>query len=161
MSYESLNKLNVWKEAKDFCVLIYKTILPKLPPEEKWGISQQLRRASQSISTNIAEGFGRYDFQDRVRFSYIARGSAEETISLIALCFDLGYIQEAEHQMLITKSTQLIQLINGYISYLKKSKQGEKEYSTIHENPPAYDEFGMDENDSQFSTLDFPENSIN
>jgi four helix bundle protein len=155
MSFENLNKLNAWREAKDFAVLIYKTILPKLPQDEKWGIGMQLRRASQSISTNIAEGFGRYYYQDMVRFSYIARGSLEETISLIALCYDLGFINLDDKQSVSLKSNQLLQIINGYIAYLKKSKQGDKEFSEIREDPAIYgDSLLVTGDDSPFSILD-------
>jgi four helix bundle protein len=155
MSFENLNKLNAWRESKDFAVLIYKTILPKLPQDEKWGIGMQLRRASQSISTNIAEGFGRYYYQDMVRFSYIARGSLEETISLIALCYDLGFINLDDKQSVSLKSNQLLQIINGYIAYLKKSKQGDKEFSEIREDPAIYgDSLLVTGDDSPFSILD-------
>jgi four helix bundle protein len=154
MSLESLNKLNAWREAKDFAVLVYKTILPKLPSEEKWGIGMQLRRASQSISTNIAEGFGRYYYQDMVRFCYIARGSLEESISLVSLSFELGFINEDEKQSVIIKSVKLLQIINGYISYLKKSKQGEKEFPVIKDDAISYGNSTSVDNDSQFSLLD-------
>ena len=132
----TLNKLNAWREAKDFAVLIYQTILPKLPQDEKWGIGMQLRRASQSISTNIAEGFGRYYYQDMVRFSYIARGSLEETISLIALCYDLGFIDMDDKQSVSIKSNQLLQIINGYIAYLKKVNRETKKFRKSEKTQP-------------------------
>ncbi len=52
-----------------------------LPPEEKWAMTQQIRRCTQSIPANIAEGYGRYYYQDNVRFCYNARGSLAETLS--------------------------------------------------------------------------------
>ena len=131
MSNDSLNKLLAWKEAKSLTLLGYRNILPDIPSEEKWGIGIQLRRASQSISTNIAEGFGRYYYQDMVRFCYIARGSLEETISLVALSYGLGFIRDEKSQLLIEKSNQVLQLINGYISYLKKSILELKTIQTI------------------------------
>ncbi|MBA4421168.1 MAG: four helix bundle protein [Anaerolinea sp.] len=131
MSNDSLNKLLAWKEAKNLALLVYRNILPDIPSEEKWGIGIQLRRASQSISTNIAEGFGRYYYQDMVRFCYIARGSLEETISLVALSYELGFIRDEKSQLFIEKSNQVLQLINGYISYLKKSILELKTIQTI------------------------------
>jgi four helix bundle protein len=56
MSIEGLSRLKVWRRAKDFALLIYKKVLPSLPSEEKWNLNQQLRRASLSISANLAEG---------------------------------------------------------------------------------------------------------
>ena len=83
---KGLDSLEVWRRSIDFAKLIHDTVLPILPVEEKWGLAQQLRRASQSISANIAEGYGRYYYQEGVRFCYIARGSLEETISFFYSC---------------------------------------------------------------------------
>jgi four helix bundle protein len=68
MSVDGLKRLKVWARAKDFALKIYKQALPLLPSEEKWNLNQQLRRSSLSISANIAEGYGRFYFQDNVRF---------------------------------------------------------------------------------------------
>ena len=78
MSIQGLKKLQVWVRAKDYAVKVYKQVLPLLPSEEKWSLNQQLRRSSVSISANIAEGYGRFYYQDNVRFCYNARGSMEE-----------------------------------------------------------------------------------
>jgi four helix bundle protein len=80
MSVKSLETLEVWKKSKEFAVRIYREALPLLPPEEKWNLNQQLRRASTSIPANIAEGYGRFYYQEIIRFCYIARGSLEETL---------------------------------------------------------------------------------
>jgi four helix bundle protein len=63
MSIEGLNRLKVWVRAKDFGLSIHQRVLPLLPAEEKWNLNQQLRRASLSISANIAEGYGRFYYQ--------------------------------------------------------------------------------------------------
>lgn len=81
MSVAGLRKLKVWVRAKDFALKIYEQVLPLLPPEEKWNLNSQLRRSTLSISANIAEGYGRFYYQDNVRFCYLARGSLEETLS--------------------------------------------------------------------------------
>ena len=72
MGVTGLRRLQVWTRAKDFVLKIYKQVLPLLPAEEKWGLGQQLRRASVSIPANIAEGHGRFYYQDNVRFCYAA-----------------------------------------------------------------------------------------
>ena len=92
MSIQGLQRLEVWRRSKDFALRIYREVLPLLPPEEKWALNQQLRRSSVSISANIAEGYGRYYYQDNVRFCYNARGSLEETLSQIVLCHEMGYM---------------------------------------------------------------------
>jgi len=127
MSVSGLEKLDVWCRARDFAVRIHKELLALLPPEEKWSLSQQIRRSSQSIPANIAEGHGRFYFQDNVRFCYIACGSLEETLSHIVNAYKVGYISETLYNSLASDGENLNRLINGYISWLKKSKQGANE----------------------------------
>jgi four helix bundle protein len=115
---------------------IYREILPCLPAEEKWGLCQQLRRSTTSIPANIAEGHGRYYYQDNVHFCYIARGSLEETLSHISFSYQVGYIPETLYRRVEQDGEKLSQMINGYITYLKRSKQGVGEpgaHSTLHE----------------------------
>ncbi|PIZ25384.1 MAG: four helix bundle protein, partial [Chloroflexi bacterium CG_4_10_14_0_8_um_filter_57_5] len=136
MSIQGLQRLEVWRRSKDFALRIYREILPLLPPEEKWALNQQLRRSSVSISANIAEGYGRYYYQDNVRFCYNARGSLEETLSHIIFCHEIGYIPASLFQELAGEGEEITRMINGYIAYLKKSKQGANEpgaNQVIHE----------------------------
>ena len=127
MSISGLEKLDVWCKAKDFAVRIHKDVLPVLPLDEKWSLNQQLRRSSQSIPANIAEGHGRFYFQDNVRFCYIARGSLKETLSHLVYANQVGYLSDTLYQSLATDGENLNRLINGYIGFLKKSKQGSNE----------------------------------
>jgi four helix bundle protein len=127
MSISGLEKLDVWCKARDFAVRVNKEILQLLPPEEKWALNQQLRRSSQSIPANLAEGHGRFYFQDNVRFCYIARGSLEETLSHIVYAYKVGYISEILYKSFSIDGENLNRLINGYIGFLKKSKQGANE----------------------------------
>lgn len=127
MSISGLEKLDVWCRARDFAVRVHKEVLPLLPAEEKWVLNQQLRRSSQSIPANIAEGHGRFYFQENVRFCYIARGSLEETLSHIVYAQKVGYIPEPLYKSLVSDGEELNRLINGYIGFLKKSKQGSNE----------------------------------
>ncbi|MEO8356722.1 MAG: four helix bundle protein [Chloroflexota bacterium] len=127
MSVSGLEKLDVWCKARDFAVRVNKEVLPLLPPEEKWALNQQLRRSSQSIPANIAEGHGRFYFQENVRFCYIARGSLEETLSHIVYAQKVGYVSEVLYKSFSLDGENLDRLINGYIGFLKKSKQGANE----------------------------------
>jgi four helix bundle protein len=77
MSIKNLESLETWRKAQEFALRVYRELIPCLPAEEKWGLCQQLRRSTISISSNIAEGHGRYYYQENVRFCYIARGSLE------------------------------------------------------------------------------------
>ena len=127
MSVSGLEKLDVWCKARDFAVRVNKEILPLLPTEEKWSLNQQLRRSSQSIPANIAEGHGRFYFQDNVRFCYIARGSLEETLSHIVYAYKVGYVSVIIYKTFAMDGENLNRLINGYIGFLKKSRQGANE----------------------------------
>lgn len=127
MSISGLEKLDVWCKARDFAVRVNKEILPLLPPEEKWSLNQQIRRSSQSIPANIAEGHGRFYFQDNVRFCYIARGSLEETLSHIVYAYKVNYVSERVYKSFAADGENLNRLINGYIGFLKKSKLGANE----------------------------------
>ena len=127
MSVSGLEKLDVWSKAINFATRVHKEILPVLPPEEKYALSQQIRRSSQSIPANIAEGHGRFYFQENVRFCYIARGSLEETLSHIVYAYKVGYLSDVLYKTIVADGENLNRLINGYIGFLKRSKQGANE----------------------------------
>lgn len=109
-------KLNVWKTAYDFCLQIYEATA-RFPIAEQYGLTQQLRRASVSISSNIAEGCGRGSNPDFLRFLYHALGSAKECENQLMLAKDLGYLQQTTCDNLLTTLTsiqkQLISLIKA------------------------------------------------
>ena len=132
MSIKSLESLEAWRKSKEFSLRIYRDMLPFLPSEEKWNLDQQLRRSSLSIPANIAEGYGRFYYQDNVRFCYIARGSLEETLSHLVMCYELKYFSKTLFDSLEQDGEKLTQLINGYIGYLKRSKQGQNEPGANH-----------------------------
>ena len=132
MSVQGLKKLQVWVRAKDFAVKVYRQLLPLLPQEEKWNLSQQIRRSSTSISANIAEGHGRFYYQDNVRFCYNARGSLEETLSHLTFCLEAGFIPETLYKEMESEGEEIEKMLNGYIAFLKKSKQGENEPGANH-----------------------------
>lgn len=157
MSIQGLKKLQVWVRAKDYAVKVYKQVLPLLPSEEKWNLNQQLRRSSLSVSANIAEGYGRFYYQDNVRFCYNARGSLEETLSHLNFCIEMDFIPEALYKELETEGEEIEKMLNGYISFLKKSKQGENEPGAnykVRENAEPYEiDPSLDFNTSESTTL--------
>jgi len=142
MSVQGLQRLQVWVRAKDFALVIYRHVLPLLPVEEKWNLNQQLQRSSLSVSANIAEGYGRFYYQDNVRFCYNARGSLEETLSHLVFAFEANFIPEELYKELEREGEEIDKMLNGYIGYLKKSKKGANEpganYS-IREEAEPYD----------------------
>ena len=146
MSVSGLEKLDVWCRARDFAVRVNKELLYLLPPEEKWSLNQQLRRSSQSIPANIAEGHGRFYFQDNVRFCYIARGSLEETLSHIVYAYKVDYVSETLYKTFTVDGENLNRLINGYIGFLKKSKQGANEPGANYSVRETLEEYTIQDN---------------
>ncbi len=144
---KGLESLQAWQKAMDFAVRICQELLPVLPVQEKYALIDQIRRSAQSIPANIAEGHGRYYFQDGVRFCYIARGSLEETRNHLYFAFRMHYISEEVFARFNNESEYLRKILNGYITYLKKTKRGANEfgsYSQVHEAPSFY-EIGDDQ----------------
>ncbi len=121
---KGLETLQVWQRSLEFAKYICQDVLPRLPSHEKWALVEQTRRSVQSIPANIAEGYGRYYFQEGVRFCYIARGSLEETFSHLALAYQLKYLSYETYKSLTTEIQELRRMLNGYISFLKESKRG-------------------------------------
>ncbi len=137
---KGLESLQVWQKALDFAVMICKDQLPSFPPGEKYALTDQLRRAVQSIPSNIAEGFGRYYYQEGIRFCYIARGSLNETLSHLYLAQRMGYVSEQAMKRYIHAIDEIDRMLSGYITFLRKSKRGATEDAhAIHETFTPYD----------------------
>jgi len=111
--------LEVYKKALNFSVKIYE-LTKRFPDDEKFGIVSQVRRAAVSISSNIAEGSGRYNKKDFAQFLRIARGSIYECIPLLEISSREGYVNESNYGSLILDCNELAKMINGLISSLLK-----------------------------------------
>lgn len=88
----------------------------KFPKEEVYGLTQQIRRSSSSIPTNIAEGFGRSSDKELIRYLRIAMGSACELEYQMILAKDLGYISMEFHSEIDTKVIQIKKMLNAFIN---------------------------------------------
>jgi four helix bundle protein len=119
-------KLEVWKLSKGFIKQIYK-LTGKFPVEERYGLTSQLRRASISIASNIAEGNGRISGRERSRFAEIAYASAIEVIAQIEISYELGYLNEEILQDYKTRSKLLTNKINSLYSYHKRKSLNKDE----------------------------------
>lgn len=106
--------LDAWRKGHDLVLRIYE-ITRHFPKEELFGITNQLRRSASSITANIAEGFERYHFRDKMRFYFQARGSVGEVQNFLLLAKDLGYITMQDCQIVGKQGNEVRQLINGLI----------------------------------------------
>jgi four helix bundle protein len=117
----SLKELEVYKKCCELRRHI--SILTKnLPIEEKYELRSQIIRSSRSITANIAEGYGRYHYQENIQFLRIARGSLFETKDHISCGVEEKYWSKEDQNIFTQKFEESLRLINGYISYLKKQK---------------------------------------
>ena len=112
-------KLDVWIASRKLSNEIY-TVSKKFPKEEIYGLTNQIRRAAVSISSNIAEGCGRQTAKDTINFLHISRGSLYEVETQCFIAFDQGYISQAEFDQLFESIQSLKRLLNGFINYYKK-----------------------------------------
>jgi len=117
--------LQVWQLARELRKQVYK-LVRKFPAEEKFGLASQVQRAAVSITANIAEGFGRYSYQENIQFCRTARGSAFEVRDHLITAEDQNYISASEHQDAAALAQRVIQTLNGYIRATKE-RQGLKE----------------------------------
>jgi four helix bundle protein len=124
---EGFEKLIVWQRAHALKLFIHRKVVPRLPPEEKWDLAKQVRRASKSIAANIAEGYGRFYYRDTVRFCYNARGSLCETQNHLIDARDLEYIPAQLYDEGRDQADEVYRLLNGYIAYLKRQQPGKDE----------------------------------
>ena len=119
---QTLETLEVYISAKAFRKEIV-TIANTFPKEEKFLLTAQIKGSARSISANIAEGYGRYHYQEAIQFCRIARGSLLETFDHMTSALDENYITDVLFQELKLKQENLLKMLNGYIAYLKRRKQ--------------------------------------
>lgn len=113
--------LDVWVAAKDASVMIYK-ITENESLRKDFGLKDQIRRASISIISNIAEGFERNGNKEFIQFLSIAKGSAGEVRAQLYIIKELEFINEEEFTLLNEKVTQVSKMLFGFINYLKQSE---------------------------------------
>ncbi len=110
--------LEIWKKSRLFCSEIY-SITSKFPDSEKFGLTNQLRRASVSIPSNIAEGSSRKSNKDFARFLQITLGSAYEVETQLLIAFDLKFIDNDELDKLLKNLDSIIKMTSKFKSTLK------------------------------------------
>ena len=112
---ERFTDLRTWQESHKVVIEVY-AITKKFPKEELFGLTSQMRRSAVSITSNIAEGFGRNTFKDKVHFFYQARGSMTELRNQFILSRDICYISESEYMIMDKKIDDAQRLLHGLIS---------------------------------------------
>lgn len=115
---KDFRNLKVWEKAHHLTMGVYKGT-QSFPKDEMYGLTSQLRRASSSVPTNIAEGCGRGSDADFKRFLQIAFGSASETEYLLLLAKDLKYLESGKTEMFFKNIIEIKKMLSSLISKLK------------------------------------------
>ncbi len=113
-----LEDLKAYKLAEDLEIKVHE-LTDKFPADEKHRTVDQLRRSSASASNNIAEGYNRYSYKERIRSLLIAKGEAEETKRNIIRTHKKGIIKKNITDEISGKYTELLKIISGYIRFIK------------------------------------------
>lgn len=117
---KNFEDLKAWQKARELAGLVYE-LTRKEKFSRDFGLRDQTQRAASSVMHNIAEGFESGSDPEFVRFLKMARRSAGEVQSQLYLALDVGYIIESERQKAYTLAVEVKQLINGMMTYLRKS----------------------------------------
>jgi len=118
----SFEDLDVYKLAREFSREISQ-LIKKLPNVEDYNLKGQMRRAKLSMTNNIAEGFGRYHYQENIQFCRQSRGSICELIDDFNECYDEGYIDQTYKEKMKKDAYHLIKVLNGYVASIKRQKE--------------------------------------
>ena len=88
---KNFRDLDAWQESHKLAIMLYRAT-KSFPKEEMFGLTNQMRRAAVSVTSNIAEGFSRQGFKEKIQFYFIAKGSLNELKSQSILAHDIGYL---------------------------------------------------------------------
>ena len=123
-SYNHFYDLPVYKVCRSFRKNISVLLNKTLPKSEQFHLKAQAFDSARSITANIAEGFGRFHYQENIQFCRQARGSLSETMEHIITAFDEKYISNDQLKEINKDYKDCLKQINGYIKYLKDTKSG-------------------------------------
>ncbi len=111
---KSYRDLIVWQKSVKMVTLVYK-LIKVFPEDEKFGLTSQVKRSSVSVSSNIAEGYGRNYAKDYARFLQIARGSLFEMQTQLQIAVNLSFIEEKDLQEIKSLSIEIEKMLNVLI----------------------------------------------
>ena len=116
---KSFYDLNAWRKGHELVLLIYK-ITNFFPKEERFSLVDQIRRASVSVTSNVAKGFSRQSEKEKIQFYFMALGLLTEVQSQLFVSKDLGFINKREFQKCFELTVVVQKLLNGLVKSCKK-----------------------------------------
>jgi len=114
--------LETWRLARELRRLICR-LAARLPPEENFGLSSQLRRVASAVTASIAEGFGRYSNLENIQFCRQSRSSIYETRDHLTTALDASYISKGEFENADALAVSVIRIVNGYIRSTRNAEK--------------------------------------
>jgi four helix bundle protein len=114
----SFTDLNAWKEGHKLVVMVY-ACTKKFPKEEIFGLTNQVRRASVSVTSNLAEGFSRNSYGEKLQFYVTALRSLTEVQNQLLVARDVGYLNHNEFEKFAEQTITVSKLMNGLIKSTK------------------------------------------
>ena len=124
--FQIFENLEVYKVAREFRKAMY-AVNRRLPDFEKYELGSQIRRASASLTNNMAEGHGRFHYPDQIRFFLHSRGSLEELVDDLNICLGERYLSSEAVAKLKEQARGVLILINGYLRYLRSRSSSVRE----------------------------------
>jgi four helix bundle protein len=115
---KSFTDLVAWQQGHKLVIMLYKDI-KCFPREELYSLTDQMKRAGVSITSNIAEGFGRQTYKEKANFYYQAQGSLTELKNQILIAKDVGYLKEIDFKRLVEQINIVHRLLQGLIQKTK------------------------------------------
>lgn len=128
----SFEELTIWQEARKFTIRMY-TLSKRFPKEELYGLTSQIRRASVSIMSNIAEGFNRRSTKEFINFLIISRASISEVQNDLYISLDLNYINKEDFETIYNHAQKISMSINKLITYLRSQVKTYPKTTKINE----------------------------
>ena len=126
-TFQKFEDIEAWQRARKLTREIY-TVSNENPFSKDFGLRDQIRKASVSIMSNIAEGFERGGTKEFIQFLSIAKGSSGELRSQLYVALDQGYLKEEIFDRLLVTALETSRMISGLINYLRKSKMKGTKY---------------------------------
>jgi four helix bundle protein len=126
-STQSFENLVCYQQGLKLLEAAYR-LAESLPAYERFNLADQIRRAAQSTVLNIAEGYGRFHYLEKLHFFYIARGSLCETLSAFISAHQVGYVDDDQLSWVRNIESEAEKALNGYIAFIRKQRQGGEEF---------------------------------
>lgn len=121
---KSFTDLKSWQEGHKLVICIFK-ITSYFPQRETYSLTDQMRRAAASVTSNLAEGFGSQTYKEKVQYYYLTQGSLIELKSQLLIAKDVGYLEKNDFDIVAQQANLTHQLLQGLItkskSFIRKS----------------------------------------